>query len=115
MFKHDPCQPHALGRLVGFKHGRDGRDLLVELASVDLQFIPVLSIALIPTARMVGSRIWLPAAIATAAIFHFNFADYVERTLFLKNLAIVSLATSWPIGRYLDDALLEPSVPRTAT
>jgi putative oxidoreductase len=57
--------------------------------------------------------------VATAAIFHFNFADHAERTLFLKDLAIAgglfSLATSWPIGRYLDDASLEPSVPRAAT
>ena len=57
--------------------------------------------------------------VATAAIFHFNFADHAERTLFLKDLAIAgglfSLATSWPIGRYLDEASLEPSVPRTAT
>jgi putative oxidoreductase len=57
--------------------------------------------------------------LATAAIFHFNFEDHAERTLFLKDLAIAgglfSLATSWPIGRYLDDASLEPSVPRAAT
>ena len=57
--------------------------------------------------------------VATGAIFHFNFADHAECTLFLKDLAIAgglfSLATSWPIGRYLDDASLKPSVPRAAT
>jgi putative oxidoreductase len=46
--------------------------------------------------------------VATAAIFHLNFADHAERTLFLKDLAIAGglfvLATSWPIGRYLEDA-----------
>ena len=55
--------------------------------------------------------------VATAAIFHLNFADHAERTLFLKDLAIAgglfALATSWPIGRYLDDAML--SEPRHAT
>jgi len=55
--------------------------------------------------------------VATAAIFHLNFADHAERTLFLKDLAIAgglfALATSWPIGCYLDDATL--SEPRHAT
>ena len=60
--------------------------------------------------------------VATAAIFHLNFADHAERTLFLKDLAIAGglfvLATSWPIGRYLDDAMLavpQPGDLRTAT
>lgn len=57
--------------------------------------------------------------VATAAIFHLNFADHAERTLFLKDLAIGGglfvLATSWPISRYLDDATLADSKPRNAT
>ena len=48
--------------------------------------------------------------VTTAVVFHLNFADHAERTLFLKDLAIAgglfALATSWPIGRYLDDAQL---------
>jgi putative oxidoreductase len=56
--------------------------------------------------------------VATAAIFHLNFADHAERTLFLKDLAIAgglfALATSWPIGRYLDDAALDKARPRDA-
>jgi putative oxidoreductase len=55
--------------------------------------------------------------VATAAIFHPNFADHAERTLFLKDLTIAgglfALATSWPISRYLDDATR--SEPRNAT
>jgi putative oxidoreductase len=57
--------------------------------------------------------------VATAAIFHLNFADHAERTLFLKDLAIGGglfvLATSWPISRYLDDAALAPPQERPAT
>jgi len=57
--------------------------------------------------------------VATAAIFHLNFADHAERTLFLKDLAIGGglfvLATSWPISRYLDDAALAPPQGRPAT
>jgi putative oxidoreductase len=56
--------------------------------------------------------------VATAAIFHLNFADHAERTLFLKDLAIAgglfALATSWPISRYLDDATptdIQPAMP----
>jgi putative oxidoreductase len=55
--------------------------------------------------------------VATAAIFHLDLADHAERTLLLKDLAIAgglfALATSWPIGRYLDDATL--SEPRRTT
>lgn len=54
--------------------------------------------------------------VATAAIFHLDLADHAERTLFLKDLAIagglLALATSWPVGRYLDDATF--SEPRDA-
>jgi putative oxidoreductase len=56
--------------------------------------------------------------VATAAIFHLNFADHADRTLFLKDLAIAgglfALATSWPISRYLDDATptgVQPAMP----
>jgi putative oxidoreductase len=56
--------------------------------------------------------------VATAAIFHLNFADHAERTLFLKDLAIAGglfvLATSWPISRDLDDATptgVQPVMP----
>jgi putative oxidoreductase len=56
--------------------------------------------------------------VATAAIFHLNFADHAERTLFLKDLAIGGglfvLATSWPISRYLDDATFDEARPRDA-
>jgi uncharacterized membrane protein YphA (DoxX/SURF4 family) len=55
--------------------------------------------------------------VATAMVFHLDLADHAERTLFLKDLAIAgglfALATSWPIGRYLDDATF--SAPPKAT
>lgn len=51
--------------------------------------------------------------VSTAFVFHFDFADHAERSLFLKDLAIAGglfvLATSWPIRRYLDDATSKPS------
>jgi putative oxidoreductase len=51
--------------------------------------------------------------VSAAFVFHFNFADHAERSLFLKDLAIAGglfvLATSWPVSRYLDDAAIKPA------